>query len=147
MRSARDFLHLIEFKKISLFLIYGIPGLLVGLAANFALVEILNANYALAYAIALLLQVTINFIVLRQSLFKEHKHNSVIRSYLLFLAGISVFRIIDWLLYLFLVDRLAWNFLLAQMFNAALFAVLKFHYSKRSFTGRLSSRPWKRREF
>lgn len=145
MRSVRDLFRLIELKKISLFLVYGIPGLLIGLAANFAMVEILNANYALAYAIALLVQVTINFVVLRQTLFREHKNNSVIRSYLLFLAGISGFRIVDWLLYIFLVDGLGWNFLLAQIFNAGLFAVLKFRYSRRAFAGRIFSRTWKKR--
>lgn len=144
MRSARDLLLLIELKKVSLFLVYGIPGLLFGLAVNFAMVEILNANYALAYATALLVQVTINFVVLRQSLFREDKHSSMIRSYLLFVAGISGFRIVDWLFYLFLVDRMGWNFLLAQIFNAGIFAVLKFRYSKRAFTGRLFFRTWKK---
>ena len=109
------------------------------------MVEILTANYALAYAISLFVQVTINFFVLRQSLFREHKHNSVIRSYLLFLAGISGFRIVDWLLYLFLVDRLGWHFLLAQTFNAGLFAVLKFQYSKKAFTNRPFLRKCKKR--
>jgi len=146
VRSASDLLHLLEFKRVSLFLIYGIPGLLAGVAANATMVKVLNTNYALAYALALFVQVTVNFVVLRQTLFKKRKHNSVVRSYLLFLAGISGFRIVDWLLYLFFVDRLGWNFVLAQIFNAGLFAILKFKYSKKAFSGRLSPGNWRLRK-
>jgi putative flippase GtrA len=85
---------------------------------------------ALAYAIVIMFQLIVSFIVCRQLVFDRNPTGNVWREFRLFVSGISVLRLCDWVVYNIFVYYLAWNFLAVQVLNICLFSVLKFLYSE-----------------
>ena len=58
------------------------------------------------------------------------KTKSLFKQYGQFFTGVLVFRSLDWALYAFVVQTFDVHFLAMQLLNVALFAFLKYEYSR-----------------
>jgi len=116
--------------KLFLFLVAGLPGILVAIPLNYAAVTLLGLPPALVYAGVLFIQVSINFLCCRWFVFKPNPAVSLWVQYGKFISGILLFRVFDWGLYVFLVQVVGWPYLAVQIFNVILFAMLKFRYTQ-----------------
>lgn len=116
--------------KLIKFLLAGLPSFLVAVPVNWLLVDQLNMNKGLSYALVLYMQVTINFFVCRYWVFDAASNKSLLFQYLQFLGGIFFFRLADWGVYYVLVSLCGFFYLGVQAFNIVIFAFLKFHFSK-----------------
>lgn len=114
----------------------GLPGFVVAFALNSALVKGLGMPKAVAYALVLVVQMTINFVICRHFVFAIRPEFKFWKAFAIFLNGVLVFRFFDWALYVLLTTRLAVPFLAAQLFNVALFSVLRFEFARGVFEGR-----------
>lgn len=121
--------------KIGKFLAAGVPSGLLALPINYLLVEALHLDKSLAYAIVLLLQVTANFFICRAFVFERTATSSLRSQFVKFMGGILAFRAADWLLYSLFVGFFGNYFLILQIINAVLFALLKFRFSERVMEG------------
>lgn len=116
--------------KFVKFALLGLPMVAVAVPLNYFLVEICGLAPWLAYPLVLAVQVTVNFFICSAWIFERNKTVSLYHQYLAFVSGILLFRLLDWGLYVFMVEVLGWYFLIAQLLNAVLFAVLKFRYTQ-----------------
>ena len=123
-------------KKLIGFLAAGIPGFLVALPLNVLLVELLGTATWIAYALVLFVQVTINFFSLILFVFKRNTSVSLYQQYMVFMSGVSLFRLLDWLLYVGLVRVLSIHFVFIQLFNVILFSLAKFVFVRRTIEGK-----------
>ena len=108
------------------FLGAGLPSFLVAVPLNYALVTYVGLPKAVAYAIVLVFQVSVNFGMCRWLVFKARNERHVAVQFSQFLASILGFRVLDWALYAFAVHVLGVPFLLMQFANIAIFALLKY---------------------
>jgi len=121
--------------KFIRFVAAGLPSFLLAIPFNILLVELIGMPKVSAYCLVLLMQITINFFMLRKFTFSASATSSLKRKFSLFMFGIIIFRVLDALLYALLVQRLGVYYLLAQIFNVGLFALAKYFYSKAVFEG------------
>jgi putative flippase GtrA len=126
-------------KKLVKFVAVGIPSFALAIPLNYALVTWSQFPKPLAYAVVLLLQVTVNFFLCRAFVFDLAPGLSLGRSFIAFLSGIALFRVADWGVYVLLTSFFGVYFLVAQLLNGALFVVLKFQFSKLVFERRGST--------
>ncbi|MEI7731225.1 MAG: GtrA family protein [Verrucomicrobiota bacterium] len=122
--------------KLFKFFAYGVPAFALAVPVNYALVKWLGLRESGAYAIVLVFQVTVNFILCRRFVFDPHKDKPVRRQFLEFMASILAFRVGDWILYWYLVEKVGWYFLAVQVGNVFVFGLLKFLVSKKIMEGR-----------
>lgn len=122
-----------EWKRCLAFLAAGIPGFGLALALNWFLVK--RADWPLpgAYALTLLIQVSVNFLFCRYLVFERREHVKLVPSYFKFITGILGFRLLDWGAYSLLTAHTAIPFLLAQVLVMLVFVFLKFEYSRSIF--------------
>tara|TARA_Y100001970_G_C14259267_1_gene878361 strand:+ start:10992 stop:11405 length:414 start_codon:yes stop_codon:yes gene_type:complete len=118
------------FKHYIKFLLAGVPSLIIALPLNLFLVESLGFNKAFSYGLVLCLQITLNFFVLKKYVFKASNKRNFVDSFLKFFAGIAIFRLIDWILYSFIVSFFPGFYILIQLSNVIIFSSIKFRYSK-----------------
>lgn len=118
-------------RKLINFLIAGLPSFFIALPINYVLVTYFNFAKPLAYIIVLLIQVVINFFMLRRFVFKKHSTEKIYLQFIKFFSGISFFRLLDWGLYSLVVSFTSINFIFVQIANVAIFSVLKFLFSKK----------------
>lgn len=111
----------------------GAPAFLVAVPLNYLLVHQLTMGKPAAYAIVLILQTTVNFFICRAFVFQSRGPESLLKSFLIFFNGIALFRLADWLVYTTLTNLIGLPFLAVQLFNVALFALLKFEFARRVF--------------
>lgn len=121
------------------FLAAGLPGFLLALPLNYALVERLSLPKWGSYAIVLVFQVTINYVTLLQFVFDRDRSRSVLRQYFVFLSGILGFRLFDWMLYVALTATLPVHYLVIQAFNILVFSVAKFLFATRAIEGKTTN--------
>lgn len=122
-------------RKLIRFLLAGLPGLAAALLLNYALVQGLACPKPLAYALVLIVQVSLNFLLCRAFVFDVAPGQNILTQYAVFLAGIGAFRIADWALYSLIVSTTPVPFLIVQLFNVALFSVGKFIFARRLLEG------------
>lgn len=130
--AARPPLSLARFAKFIQFMATGLPAFLMAVGLNFALVDRLGVNRALAYAGVLVAQSFVNFVLLRLFVFKKSPTSSTTaaQDFATLFAGVAVVRALDWGLYSFLVHAFEWPFLVVQLGNVALFSVVRFLYAE-----------------
>jgi putative flippase GtrA len=116
--------------QLAKFLIAGLPSFILAIPLNWFLVEKIILEKPIAYFITLLIQVSINFLLLRKFVFLKRKKESALKQFIKFLGGISFFRFLDWGLYTILVEYTVINYLYIQAGNVIVFALFKFLYSK-----------------
>jgi len=119
--------------KLARFLLAGLPGFICAIALNYLLVSIIGLYQPLAYALVLVVQVSINFFLCKYFVFRCNSDKSTLHLYWLFLLNILLFRALDWLLYTALVHFWSELYLIIQLGNVVLFSLLKFKSSKRIF--------------
>jgi len=124
-----------ELGKLGGFLLVGFPTFFVAVPLNFALVHYAGVPKPVAYAAVLLFQVTVNFFLCRWLVFAPGNHMSARRQFAEFMVGILGFRLADWLLYSLLVQLWPNYYLVIQVCNVLLFAVLKYKFSKHVIEG------------
>ena len=122
--------------KLGRFLAAGLPAALVAMHLNYALVELARWPKPAAYALALVMQVTINFFACRYFVFARTASASAHVQFAQFASGILGFRVLDWIIYAALVSFLGPYYLALQGFNLVLFALLKFRVTERVMEGR-----------
>jgi putative flippase GtrA len=113
------------------FLAAGVPGLLLALPLNLLLVEWAGLSKQIAYALVLLLQVSVNYVMCRWFVFRaDDRQQGGLQEFLGFMGGILCFRLGDWALYVALVQWVSVHYLLIQLFNVVVFSVFKFLFSR-----------------
>jgi putative flippase GtrA len=122
-----------RFRKLVVFLASGLPSFLLAIPANYFLVERAGAPPAPAYAAILAMQVSLNFFVCRWLVFGRTDAVAIVREFRDFVAGILLFRLADWAVYVVLVDGVGLYYLAVQLANVVLFALLKFWFAERVF--------------
>ncbi|ETX01455.1 MAG: hypothetical protein ETSY1_07310 [Candidatus Entotheonella factor] len=120
-----------EGKKLFAFLCAGLPSFLLALPVNYVLVESFKWSEGLAYAFVLLFQVTVNFFMCRWFVFQQRTDKPLWTQFWQFCSGILLFRMADWVVYVFLVELLELYYLGVQIANIFIFAILKFKFSER----------------
>lgn len=117
------------------FLLAGAPAFALAVPLNYALVEWGGWSKPIAYAVVLFAQVSFNYWMCRWFVFPGAIKSRWHRDFPLFVAGILGIRMIDWSVYLLLIQRFEVYYLLAQIINVATFALLKFMFSKKLLSG------------
>ena len=120
-------------KKLFRFLLAGLPAFGVALFLNYALVKWLNMAKPAAYVVVLFVQIVINYFACRYLVFAVNPSLNLWRSFVAFFNGVILFRIADWGVYVLLTSWLGLPYLAVQLFNVALFSVLKFEFSRGVF--------------
>jgi len=132
-------------RKLTKFLAAGVPAVLLAIPLNYALVSIFHWDAALAYALVLVFQVTVNFFMCSWFVFESTGGKSRIMQFwlffsgiimFLFFSGIIMFRVVDWVVYTALVKYFDFNFIVIQVMNVVAFALLKFKFSKKIMEGK-----------
>lgn len=111
----------------------GGPAFAVAVPLNYLLVHWLGLGKSPAYALVLVLQMTVNFFICRAFVFDAAPVAGAGKSFLVFVNGNLLFRLADWLVYTFLTRHFALPYLGVQLFNVALFGLLKYEFARRVF--------------
>ena len=117
--------------KLGGFLAAGLPSFVLAIALNWVLVKHAMWHEIFAYAVVLLFQVVLNFLMCRWLVFTDRKETPMWMQFGQFMSGILFFRLADWALYSFLVSVCGFYFLAIQVANIFVFAVLKFRFSQK----------------
>lgn len=112
------------------FLAVGLPAFLLAVPLNALLVETAHMSKPTAYGIVLCFQVSINFELCRRFVFPEGQQASWWKQFIPFMTSILLFRIVDWYLYTLIVIRFPELYIATQLFNVALFSLLKFSVTR-----------------
>jgi len=123
------------FTKLVRFLAIGIPAFLIAIPLNLFLVEQLAWPKPAAYALVLVVQVTINFFACIFFVFKRDTTKSLASQFILFMSGILAARVLDWGLYSILVKTLPVHYLIIQFSNVIIFSLAKFTFARRTIEG------------
>jgi putative flippase GtrA len=115
------------------FLVAGLPAFCLAVPLNYVLVEHAGIGRPTAYAVTLVVQVTINFFLCRAFVFPRRGERSIAREFVEFSSAILGFRAADWLTYVALVEGVGLNFLVVQVANVAIFAFAKYVAAERIF--------------
>lgn len=118
-------------KKLFLFLAVGLPAFALAVPGNYLLVECLSVHKGLAYALMMVMQVSMNYLMCKFLVFKNKGSMPWYREFASFFAGIAFIRFLDWCFYVVLVQYAGVYYLLAQLMNVAIFSVVKFIFSER----------------
>ena len=116
------------------FLVAGLPAFALAVPANYLLVEHAGLRKETAYAIVLIGQISLNFLVCKFFVFDSRSDRRWYREFIPFVSGILLIRCADFLVYVVLVNFFGIYFLLAQIANVVVFSVLKFLFSERVLT-------------
>jgi putative flippase GtrA len=123
-----------SFYKLFKFLAIGIPAFLIAIPLNYFLVEKLLWPKPAAYALVLLVQVTINFFACILFVFKRDESKSLRSQFVMFMSGILTARVLDWGIYT-LLTWLGMNITLAQFLNVVVFSITKFTFARKAIEG------------
>jgi len=116
--------------KFFKFMLSGLPAFTLAIPLNYALVEYVSLYKPLAYGLVLLLQVSVNFFILRRFVFNTSRKDPILKQYFIFMGGIGFVRLLDFLSYSLFVEVIGIYYLYVQLANVAIFSVVKFFYSK-----------------
>ena len=119
-----------EIKKYIKFLLAGLPSASLAIPLNILLVEFGTVNKPFAYGIVIVFQIFLNFCFINKYVFKNKKNKLIILSFLKFFFGILIFRILDWFIYIQLLSLFPNIYVIIQLFNIAIFSMIKFKYTK-----------------
>ena len=126
------------------FLLAGLPAFVLAVPLNFVLVDRFGIPKWFAYPIVLFVQVNIGFLLCRWKVFKPNATKPVWRQYTEFLGAVAVFRVMDAVLYAFLVERFPFRleiagrdcyYLVYQLANVVIFSLAKFFFCRRAIEG------------
>ncbi len=121
------------------FLAAGGPAFLLAVPGNYLLVDRFHLQKPLAYLAVLLVQVNCNFFMCQIIVFRKEMCRFSFNNYGRFIFGIMGFRLLDWCLYVFLVNKAGLQYLLVQVLNLAIFSLAKFVFAERLFDRRATT--------
>ena len=122
--------------KFTKFLFSGIPSFLLAIPLNYFLVEYVNLQKTIAYTIAIIMQVTVNYFVVKKYTFTDSLKTVETKfKFIKFFSGIILFRILDIWVYSIEVEYIGIYYLISQIINTGLFSVFKYLFSKKIFEG------------
>ena len=125
--------------KLLKFLAVGIPAFLIAIPLNWFLVENLLWPKPAAYAVVLVVQVTINFFACILFVFKRDPSKNLASQFLIFMSGILAARVLDWGLYSLLVNTTPIHYIAIQFLNVIVFSLAKFSFARRTIEGKTSA--------
>jgi putative flippase GtrA len=117
------------------FLLAGSPGLVVAICPNLFLLKVVGWPGPPAYAVVLVVQVSVNFFFCLMFVFERNVHLNVIGQFFAFVSGIPLTRVFEWFVYVALTELLGTPYLAAQLLNAAVFSLAKFTFARRTIEG------------
>ena len=135
MLKSSIFIRHENINKFFQFLAVGFPAFLIAIFLNYILVDYFLLHKWLAYALVLLVQITINFFACIFFVFKRDQDKKLINQFFIFMSGVSVVRVIDWLVYLVLTGFFGFYYIAVQIFNVIIFSVIKFNFTRRTIEG------------
>ena len=109
----------------------GAPAFALAIPLNWALVEKGGLAHAPAYLLVLLFQVAFNYVMCRRFVFPAAGERGFFAEFLPFVSGVMVIRVLDWLTYQLWVGPCGVYYLVAQILNVPLFAIVKFLFAER----------------
>ena len=112
------------------FLAAGLPSALLALPLNLALVELARWPKPGAYAAVLVFQVCLNYVLCRHFVFPRSVGGSEISAFSGFALVVGSFRLLDWAVYAYLVNRIEFWYGWLQILNLAAFSVMKYFACK-----------------
>ncbi len=116
--------------KIKKYILSGVVLYGLSIAANYLLVSQLNIQKTIAYALTLILELCIGYLLneffVYESKKKKHKKK-------LFIAVAVTFRLINWGIYTYLIGFLNTHYLYIQLALIGIFAIIKFNIYKKVF--------------
>jgi putative flippase GtrA len=112
--------------KFAAFLATGVPAFLLAVPLNYILVNYIGLSHELSYVIVLLISQIINFVLVKIFVFRGWKKNSPQKQVLYFVVTTSLIRLLDWLVYVVMVEYASVYFIVAQLTNVVAFSVLRF---------------------
>lgn len=116
------------------FLVSGIPAFLVAIPMNWILVRNIGLPRAIAYALVLLFQMTLNFALCRRFVFGISERSTWFREFAAFAAGNSIIRTLDWFIYTTIVAFYPSFYILVQLGNLVVFSLLKYAFVRHVFS-------------
>ncbi len=119
------------------FLLAGIPTFCGAVFLNRSLARGLQINPLLAYAIVLVTQMSVNFLICRYLVFENRERHPIARAYIVFMLGNAVLRLLDWSFYAGIVSHWPDWYLEAQIANVLLFGVAKYFFARSVFERKL----------
>lgn len=122
------------FYKLLKFLAIGIPAFLIAIPLNYFLVEKILWPKPVAYALVLVVQVTINFFACIFFVFKRDKSKRLRSQFAQFMWGILTARFFDWALYSLLTQWIPY-YTAVQLFNVLFFSLAKFSFARQAIEG------------
>jgi putative flippase GtrA len=135
--------------KFLRFMVAGIPAFVAAFALNYWLVNQVGLPTPLAYALVLVVQIVLNFLGCRYLVFDIPPDRNLWRAFVVYFNGIALFRLADWGLYSLLTGH--WGvfpmahgnhfYLYVQLFNVALFSLLKYEFARRVFERKPAPAP------
>ena len=121
-----------------IFCVSGGIGLIMALSLNVLLVVFFGLRLELAYAIVIPLQFALNFLISRRFVFEAQNGNALRQSSFYLPASLGL-RLVDWLLYVFLVNTFPIAFWLAQILNALILQLARYKLAKFIFSEKSDS--------
>ena len=109
----------------------GVPAFALAIPLNWALVERGGLAHAPAYLVVLVFQVAFNYVMCRRFVFPAAGDRGFFAEFFPFVSGVMVIRVLDWLTYQLWVGPLGVYYLVAQVMNVPLFAIVKFLFAER----------------
>lgn len=109
-------------------------GLSVGF--NWTLVEVVGLSYGISYAFALIVQLALNYWFVRHLLFSTTQNASSV----LFIVGVIALRVLDWLVYGWIVSRFGYWFVAVQIGNVVVFAIVRYLWALWCFSDSRTAR-------
>jgi putative flippase GtrA len=117
------------------FVIAGLPSLAIAVSLNFFLLKALGWPGPLAYAVVLSVQVVFNFILCVTFVFERDLQRSMASQFVTYVSGSLLARVTEWIVYVGFTEWVGIPFLIAQLFNAAVFTLVKFSFVRRTIEG------------
>lgn len=105
----------------------------IAFALNYLLVTVCSLEVKVAYAIVLVSDFALGFFVNRYFVFKKDHSQSHHRALILFIITGLFFRLCDGATYLFLVEKLHFNIILAQFLSVVIVLGAKYFIYKKVF--------------
>jgi putative flippase GtrA len=107
------------------FILSGLPSFILALPLNYFLVTAINIDHEISYAIVILFQVAINYVL--SMLFVFDVENVISATNLIhFVVVVGIFRLVDWWLYVFFINYTDLYFLFIQFQNVLILSVVKY---------------------
>jgi len=110
--------------------LWGIPGILLAFALNYAFNEILVWNVYFSYLLVLLIITSINYFVIDGIVFKGKKSNSRQKRITAYALVVFVAKALEWGFYSSLIWTFEIHYLIVQLITSVIFLFVKFFLFK-----------------